>query len=78
MANATAACLVKVQDAGVAYKQCGRLEEKLKNPEVAASFYHEAALCFQKDDPQGITARGSSTSYSEYNSRSVPPSPKHR
>lgn len=44
-----------VQDAGVAYKQCGRLEEKLNNPEVAASFYHEAALCFQKDDPQGAT-----------------------
>ena len=51
----------KVQDAGVAYKQCGRLEEKLKNPEVAASFYHEAALCFQKDDPQGVTARRGST-----------------
>lgn len=42
-----------VQDAGVAYKQCGRMEEKLKKPEVAASFYHEAALCFRKDDPQG-------------------------
>ena len=45
----------------MAYKQCGRLEEKLKNPEVAASFYHEAALCFQKDDPQGVTARRGST-----------------
>lgn len=42
-----------VQDAGAAYKQCGRLEERLNNPEVAASLYHEAALCFQKDDPQG-------------------------
>ncbi|CAM9280978.1 unnamed protein product, partial [Hapterophycus canaliculatus] len=40
------------QDAGAAYKQCGRLEERLNNPEVAASLYHEAALCFQKDDPQ--------------------------
>eukprot|EP00903_Cladosiphon_okamuranus_P017757 g16345.t1 len=46
----------RFQDAGVAYKQCGRLEEKLKNPEVAASFYHEAALCFQKDDPQEAAA----------------------
>ncbi|CAM9812108.1 unnamed protein product, partial [Ectocarpus sp. 12 AP-2014] len=46
----------RFQDAGVAYKQCGRLEEKLNNPEVAASFYHEAALCFQKDDPQEAAA----------------------
>lgn len=46
-------CACAVQDAGVAYKQCGRMEEKLKKPEVAASFYHEAALCFRKDDPQG-------------------------
>lgn len=29
------------------------MEQRLKKPEVAASFYHEAALCFQKDDPQG-------------------------
>ncbi|CAN0394108.1 unnamed protein product [Pylaiella littoralis] len=46
----------RFQDAGVAYKQCGRLEEKLNNPEVAASFHHEAALCFQKDDPQEAAA----------------------
>lgn len=43
----------KVQDAGLAYKRCGSIEERLKKPEIAASFYHEAALCFQKDDPQG-------------------------
>ncbi|CAN0150588.1 unnamed protein product [Scytosiphon promiscuus] len=42
----------RFQDAGAAYKQCGRLEERLNNPDVAASLYHEAALCFQKDDPQ--------------------------
>lgn len=29
------------------------MEERLKKPEVAASFYHMAALCFQKDDPLG-------------------------
>ncbi|CAM9176613.1 unnamed protein product, partial [Ectocarpus fasciculatus] len=46
----------RFQCAGVAYKQCGRLEDKLNNPEVAASFYHEAALCFQKDDPQEAAA----------------------
>eukprot|EP00904_Undaria_pinnatifida_P009336 jgi/Undpi1/5532/HiC_scaffold_2.g00809.m1 len=46
----------RFQDAGVAYKQCGRMEEKLKKPEVAASFYHQAALCFRKDDPQEATA----------------------
>lgn len=37
----------------MAYKRCGRLEEKLKKPEVAASFYREAAMCFLKEDPQG-------------------------
>lgn len=46
-----------VQDAGVAYKNAGRMEEKLKKPDVAASFYHEAALCFQKDDPQGVATQ---------------------
>ncbi|CAM9854018.1 unnamed protein product [Ascophyllum nodosum] len=35
-------------DAGIALKQCGRLEEKLKKEEVSASFYHEAATFFQK------------------------------
>lgn len=45
--------LETVQDAGAAYKSCGRLEEQLKRPEVAAAFYHLAAICFQKSDPQG-------------------------
>lgn len=34
------------------------MEEKLKKAEVAASFYHEAALCFKKEDPQGTQFNG--------------------
>ncbi|CAM9522243.1 unnamed protein product, partial [Choristocarpus tenellus] len=41
----------RFQDAGASYKSCGRMEEKLGRADVAASFYHIAAQCFQKDDP---------------------------